>query len=559
MVLADLGSRLRGALSSVESGSDDEIQQMIKDICSALLESDVNVKLVAKLRGNIKNKIDESNVSKETSAMNKRKKLQKIIFDELCALVDSNVEPPKPKKLSTSTKTINGKKVRLSKESSHVIMFVGLQGAGKTTSCTKLAVYYKKRGFKVGLVCADTFRAGAFDQLKQNAIKANIPYYGSYLEPDPVKIAFEGVQKFKQEKFDIIIVDTSGRHRQEEQLFTEMVQIGEAVQPTQTIMVMDGSIGQAAESQARAFKESSNFGSIILTKMDGHAKGGGAISAVAATKTPIVFIGTGEHVGDLEIFKPTTFISKLLGIGDIQGLIEHVQSLNLHQDEGHKQTIEHIKEGKFTLRDFQNQMNNFLKMGPLTNIASMIPGLSNIMSQVGDEETSKKIKNMIYIMDSMTIKELESDGRIFIKEPSRIVRVARGSGCAVVEVEMILQQHRMMSTMAKSAMAAQGGQPGQPGNPMANNPQMQRMMQQAQSNPNFMQQAMNMLGGAGGGAGGAGGLAGMMNNPAMMQQAQQMMRLNPQIMQQAQQMMKNPGMMQKMMQQFGGMGGMGGM
>ncbi|KHC67086.1 signal recognition particle protein SRP54 [Candida albicans P78042] len=559
MVLADLGSRLRGALSSVESGSDDEIQQMIKDICSALLESDVNVKLVAKLRGNIKNKIDESNVSKETSAMNKRKKLQKIIFDELCALVDSNVEPPKPKKLSTSTKTINGKKVRLSKESSHVIMFVGLQGAGKTTSCTKLAVYYKKRGFKVGLVCADTFRAGAFDQLKQNAIKANIPYYGSYLEPDPVKIAFEGVQKFKQEKFDIIIVDTSGRHRQEEQLFTEMVQIGEAVQPTQTIMVMDGSIGQAAESQARAFKESSNFGSIILTKMDGHAKGGGAISAVAATKTPIVFIGTGEHVGDLEIFKPTTFISKLLGIGDIQGLIEHVQSLNLHQDEGHKQTIEHIKEGKFTLRDFQNQMNNFLKMGPLTNIASMIPGLSNIMSQVGDEETSKKIKNMIYIMDSMTIKELESDGRIFIKEPSRIVRVARGSGCAVVEVEMILQQHRMMSTMAKSAMAAQGGQPGQPGNPMANNPQMQRMMQQAQSNPNFMQQAMNMLGGAGGGAGGAGGLAGMMNNPAMMQQAQQMMRSNPQMMQQAQQMMKNPGMMQKMMQQFGGMGGMGGM
>ncbi|EEQ43235.1 signal recognition particle protein SRP54 [Candida albicans P87] len=556
MVLADLGSRLRGALSSVESGSDDEIQQMIKDICSALLESDVNVKLVAKLRGNIKNKIDESNVSKETSAMNKRKKLQKIIFDELCALVDSNVEPPKPKKLSTSTKTINGKKVRLSKESSHVIMFVGLQGAGKTTSCTKLAVYYKKRGFKVGLVCADTFRAGAFDQLKQNAIKANIPYYGSYLEPDPVKIAFEGVQKFKQEKFDIIIVDTSGRHRQEEQLFTEMVQIGEAVQPTQTIMVMDGSIGQAAESQARAFKESSNFGSIILTKMDGHAKGGGAISAVAATKTPIVFIGTGEHVGDLEIFKPTTFISKLLGIGDIQGLIEHVQSLNLHQDEGHKQTIEHIKEGKFTLRDFQNQMNNFLKMGPLTNIASMIPGLSNIMSQVGDEETSKKIKNMIYIMDSMTTKELESDGRIFIKEPSRIVRVARGSGCAVVEVEMILQQHRMMSTMAKSAMAAQGGQPGQPGNPMANNPQMQRMMQQAQSNPNFMQQAMNMLGGAGGGAGGAGGLAGMMNNPAMMQQAQQMMRSNPQMMQQAQQMMKNPGMMQKMMQQFGGMGGM---
>ncbi|EGW34501.1 uncharacterized protein SPAPADRAFT_134434 [Spathaspora passalidarum NRRL Y-27907] len=558
MVLADLGARLRGALSSVESGSDDEIQQMIKDICGALLESDVNIKLVAKLRDNIRSQIASSNIAQEASPMNKRKKLQKVIYDELCGLVDSHVEPPKPKKINASTKTIKGKKVKLSKESSHVIMFVGLQGAGKTTSCTKLAVYYKKRGFTVGLVCADTFRAGAFDQLKQNAIKANIPYYGSYLEPDPVKIAFEGVSKFKQEKFDIIIVDTSGRHRQEQQLFTEMVQIGDAIQPTQTIMVMDGSIGQAAESQARAFKESSNFGSIILTKMDGHAKGGGAISAVAATKTPIVFIGTGEHIGDLEVFKPTTFISKLLGIGDIQSLIEHVQSLNLQNDEGHKQTIENIKEGKFTLKDFQTQMNNFLKMGPLTNIASMIPGLGNIMSQVGEEETSKKIKNMIYIMDSMTQKELESDGRIFIDQPSRIIRLAKGSGCSAIEVEMILQQHRMMSTMAKSAMAAQGA-PGAGGAP-GMNPQMARMMQQAQSNPNFMEQAMKMMGGAGagaGGAGGPGGLAGMMNNPQMMQQAQEMMRSNPQMMQQAQQMMKNPGMMQRMMQQFGGMGGMG--
>lgn len=441
-------------------------------------------------------------------------------------------------------------------------MFVGLQGAGKTTSCTKLAVYYKKRGFKVGLVCADTFRAGAFDQLKQNAIKASIPYYGSYLEQDPVKIAYEGVTKFRSEKFDIIIVDTSGRHRQEHQLFQEMVQIGEMIQPTQTIMVMDGSIGQAAESQAKAFKESSNFGSIILTKMDGHAKGGGAISAVAATKTPIVFIGTGEHIGDLEIFKPTTFISKLLGIGDIQSLIEHVQGLNLQNDENHKQTMENIKEGKFTLKDFQNQMNNFLKMGPLTNIASMIPGLSNIMSQVGEEETSKKIKNMVYIMDSMTTEELESDGRIFVDQPSRILRVAKGSGCAAVEIEMVLQQHRLMSTMAKSAAAAGAGGSGQPGaNPMAGNPQMARMMQQAQSNPNFMQQAMSMLGGGGaGGAGGAGGMpnmANMMNNPQMMQQAQQMMRQNPQLMQQAQQMMQNPGMMQKLMSQFGG--GFGGM
>ncbi|ODV65261.1 signal recognition particle 54 kDa protein [Hyphopichia burtonii NRRL Y-1933] len=559
MVLADLGSRLRTALGSVDSGSQDELQSIIKEICTALLESDVNIKLVAKLRDNIKAKLSK-NINDDESLTNKKKKLQKIVYDELCSLVDSNEEPPKPKKLnhSSTTKRKNGKKI-VSKESSHVIMFVGLQGAGKTTSCTKLAVYYKKRGYKIGLVCADTFRAGAFDQLKQNALKSSIPYYGSYLETDPVKIAYEGVSKFKQDKFDIIIVDTSGKHKQEQALFDEMIQIGNMIQPNQTIMVLDGSIGQAAELQAKAFKESANFGSIILTKMDGHVKGGGAISAVAATNTPIVFIGTGEHVGDLEIFKPTSFISKLLGIGDIQSLIEHVQGLNLQDDEGHKKTIENIKEGKFTLRDFQTQMNNFMKMGPLTNIASMIPGMSNIMSQVGEEETSSKIKNMIYIMDSMTSKELDSDGYIFTEQPERIVRVARGSGCSVVEVEMVLQQQRMMSTMAVNTknMAGAGGLPGGPGGVGGGPAGMQRMMQQAQSNPNFMQQAMKMFGGGGGGAPGAGGMpdmSSMMNNPQMIQQAQQMMRQNPGMMQQAQQMMQNPGMMQKMMQQFGGMG-----
>lgn len=562
MVLADLGSRLRSALN-VDSGNDTDIDQSVKDICTALLESDVNIKLVSKLRNNIKAKI-ETSFNKDDNSANKKKKLQKIVYDELVALVDSHEEPPKPKKLSSQaskSKSKNGKKlVSSSKNESYVIMFVGLQGAGKTTSCTKLAVYYKKRGFKVGLVCADTFRAGAFDQLKQNAIKSSIPFYGSYLETDPVKVAKEGVEKFKQDKFDIIIVDTSGRHKQEQSLFNEMIQISEVVNPTQTIMVLDGSIGQAAETQAQAFKESANFGSIILTKMDGHAKGGGAISAVAATKTPIIFIGTGEHVGDFEIFKPTSFISKLLGIGDIQSLIEHVQSLNLQNDESHKKTIENIKEGKFTLRDFQTQMNNFLKMGPLTNIASMIPGMSNLMSQVGEEETSKKIKNMIYIMDSMTTQELDSDGYIFTQQPERILRVCKGSGCSAVEVEMVLQQQRMMSSMAVNAKNMAGangaGAPGLPGGPGGAN--MQRMMQQAQSNPGFMEQAMKMLGG-GGGAGGMPDMGSLMNNPNMIQQAQQMMRNNPAMMQQAQQMMQNPGMMQRMMQQFGGMGGMGGM
>lgn len=551
MVLADLGNKLKTALSSVNSGSDDEIQGSLKEISNALIESDVNFKLVLGLKKNIQAKVDNDSFKNDSTA-NKRKKLQKIVYDELVALVDSYEEPPQIKKLSSgnnSKASGPGKKKSVKKRESHVIMFVGLQGAGKTTSCTKLAVYYKKRGYKVGLVCADTFRAGAFDQLKQNAIKSNIPYYGSYIETDPVKVSYDGVVKFKEEKFDIIIVDTSGRHKQEESLFSEMVQISEKVQPNQTIMVMDGSIGQAAQEQAKAFKESSNFGSIILTKMDGHAKGGGAISAIASTKTPIIFIGTGEHVNDFESFKPSSFISKLLGIGDLQLLMDQVKSLNLQDDENHKKTMEHIKEGKFTLRDFQTQMNNFMKMGPLTNIASMIPGMSNLMGQIGEEEASSKMKDMIYIMDSMTTKELDSDGEIFIKQPERIVRVARGAGCQVVDVEMVLQQQQMMASMAQTAKQTQsmGGA----------NPGMNRMMQQAQNNPGFMSNIQNMMQGMGGGAGGAGGMpnmAGLMNNPNIMAQAQQMMK-DPNMMAQAQQMMKNPGMMQKMMSQFGG--GMG--
>jgi signal recognition particle subunit SRP54 len=156
-------------------------------------------------------------------------------------------------------------------------------------------LYYQQRGFKSCLVCADTFRAGAFDQLKQNAIKARIPFFGSYTETDPAVIAAQGVERFKKEKYSVIIVDTSGRHRQEEELFKEMVEIGRAVTPDSTIMILDASIGQAAEAQSKAFKESSNFGSIIITKMDGHAKGGGAISAYVMIFVNADIAGLPQH------------------------------------------------------------------------------------------------------------------------------------------------------------------------------------------------------------------------------------------------------------------------
>ncbi|KAI1002359.1 Signal recognition particle [Podosphaera aphanis] len=428
MVLQDLGRRISSAVSDLTRSSNlDEkrFDGMIKEICAALLEADVNVKLVGNLRKSIKSSV---NFKELAPSVNKKRLIQKAVFDELVKLVDPHSEPFKPKK---------GK--------SNVIMFVGLQGAGKTTSCTKLARHYQSRGFKSSLVCADTFRAGAFDQLKQNATKAKIPYYGSLTQTDPAVVAKEGVEKFKKEKFEIIIVDTSGRHRQENALFAEMTDIQTAVKPDQTIMVLDSSIGQQAEAQSKAFKEAADFGAIIITKTDGNASGGGAISAVAATHTPIIFIGTGEHMLDFERFAPQQFVSKLLGMGDMQGLVEHVQSLKLDQ----KDTMKHIAEGVFTMRDLRDQLSNIMKMGPLSKMAGMIPGMSNMMQGMDDEEGSMKLKRMIFICDSMTAKELDSDGKILIEQPTRITRIARGSGTSVREVEDLLTQHKMMAGMAK--------------------------------------------------------------------------------------------------------------
>ncbi|KAJ4388853.1 Signal recognition particle [Gnomoniopsis smithogilvyi] len=509
MVLQDLGRRINTAMSDLTRAPNlDEkaFDGMIKEIASALLEADVNVRLVQQLRKSIKATV---NFKELPPAVNKKRLIQKAVFDELVNLVNPHNEPFKPKK---------GR--------ANVIMFVGLQGAGKTTTCTKLARHYQARGFKACLVCADTFRAGAFDQLKQNATKAKIPYYGSLTETDPAVVAKEGVDKFKKEKFEIIIVDTSGRHRQESALFQEMVDIQHAVTPDETIMVLDASIGQQAESQAKAFKEAADFGAIIITKTDGHASGGGAISAVAATHTPIVFIGTGEHMLDLERFVPKQFISKLLGMGDVAGLVEHVQSLKLDQ----KDTIKHITEGVFTIRDLRDQLQNIMKMGPLSKMAGMIPGMSNMMQGMDDDEGNAKLRRMLYIADSMTKKELDSDGKIFLDQPERMTRVARGSGTSVREVEDMLTQQRMMAGMAKKmggnmknmqkAQAAMGG--GRGGNQAAQMAAMQKRMQ-------------SMGGGGGGGmpdigslmkmmgGGGGGGMPGGMDINAMMKQMGGMM------------------------------------
>lgn len=420
MVLQELGRKISQALQDFgkkEDPNEDALKVCLNRINYALLEADVDKHLVQKLSENIKVqfKFDQSMGGSVQKVVNR------AVVEELTRLLECDRKqfiPPKGR--------------------SSVVMFVGLQGAGKTTTCAKYAYYWTRKNYRVAMVCADTFRAGAFDQLKQNATKIRVPFYGSYSETDPVVIAREGVALFKKEGFEVIIVDTSGRHRQEDDLFEEMKQMKSAVKPNDVVFVMDSSIGQACYSQASAFKKAVKVGSVIVTKLDGHAKGGGALSAVAATDSPIIFLGEGEHFTDLEPFNGASFVKRLLGLGDIDMMVKLVKNAAGEQDQ--LQMMSHIQEGKFSLNDLKIQYKSALNLGPLNQFASMIPGLGNQLVGKGSEkENVDRIKIMLIILDSMTKEEL--NGTVQLVD-SRKKRIARGAGAFPEELEALLANYK---------------------------------------------------------------------------------------------------------------------
>ncbi|GAB0490578.1 hypothetical protein MMPV_001815 [Pyropia vietnamensis] len=480
MVLNELGGKISAAIRRMSNNTvPDEtvLKQMLSEIARALLEADVNVRVVQQLRGNVLSAVDLSSLG---AGVNKVKLIQKAVFDELCRMLDAGQK-------AVPLKRGHG---------SNVVMFVGLQGNGKTTTCAKFAYHYSRKGWKTCLVCADTFRAGAFDQLKQNATKAKIPFYGSYTETDPVAIATAGVQRFRADGYDLIVVDTSGRHKQEVALFEEMEQMASAVKPTSIVFVMDSSIGQAAHDQAAAFRSRVAVGSVIITKLDGHAKGGGALSAVAATQSPITFIGTGEHMDDFEPFVAERFVGRLLGMGDVSGLMTTMKDAGLANN---ADMVKRLTGGVFTLRDMSEQFEGIARMGPLDKVMGMIPGLSSMLPDgaVGNgSEGAKRIQAFGYIMDAMTDEELDNPKVVWCT--SRIRRVARGSGRHVAEVEALLVEYRRFAKMVQSvgSMSKKGGMGGLGGMGGMGGPHMTRDMQTK------MQQAMDpamlrQMGGAG--------------------------------------------------------------
>jgi len=425
MAFEALGKNLYDALKRVFRApvvDEETVKQLTRDIQRALLLADVNVKLVLEISKRIE---DRALKEKLPPGVSRREHLTKVVYEELTRFLG---EKPAPLKIET------GKR--------NVLMLVGIQGSGKTTGAAKLARYFQKRGLKTALICTDTFRPGAYAQLQQLANQVNVPIHGDQKAKDSTKIASEGLKKF--EGWDVVIIDTAGRHKDEKSLIEEMKKLEKAIQPDETILVVDGTIGQQAAIQAKAFHEATPIGSIFVAKLDGSARGGGALSAVAATGAPIKFIGTGEKINDIEPFVPSRFVGRLLGMGDLESLLEKVREAEVRVPEKKMQAF---LTGRFTLTDMYDWFETMKSMGPFKRLLRMVPGLSYNIPDDIMETAQDHLEKWRVIIQSMTPEEREKPK---ILKSSRIRRIARGSGTTEKEVKELLEQYSNMRKMMKS-------------------------------------------------------------------------------------------------------------
>ena len=414
MVLDNLSTSLRDTLRKIANAPNidkDLIKEVVRDIQRALIQADVNVQLVVQLTREIESR---ALTEKPPPGMNNREHVIKIVHDELVNILGET------------------KPVRLKKQS---IMLVGLYGQGKTTTAGKLSMFYSKKGLKVGLIAGDVHRPAAIDQLSQIAAQANVPIYLDRKEKDAAKIAKRGLKELKDR--DVVIIDTAGRHALEDDLIQEMERVAKVADPDEILLVIDAAVGQQAGPQAKAFHDAVGVTGVIITKMDGTAKGGGALSAVQETKAPVMFIGTGEHLDELETFEPARFISRLLGMGDLQALLEKAQEVGKEQDL--EATAKKMLSGRFNLRDMYDQMDAMSKMGPLSKLFDMLPAsMTGRMSSDDIESTQTRLKLFRTIMDSMTEEEMGSPQII---KSSRVRRIARGAGVEPKDVKGLLKQY----------------------------------------------------------------------------------------------------------------------
>ncbi len=426
MVLDKLGSSLKSTLQKVAKAlfvDESLVNELVKDLQKALLQADVNVKLVFELTKGIK----ERALKEETpKGLTKKEHLINIVYEELVKFLGKEAVEIKP-----------GKKKPFK------IMMVGLFGSGKTTTIGKLAKYFTKRGYKVATIGLDVHRPAAPQQLKQISDSINVPCFIIKGEKDPVKI----YKNFEKElsKFDIVIVDTAGRDALSKDLIEEIKNLYDLIKPDENLLVISADIGQAAQKQAQTFHDNAKVSGVVVTRMDGTAKGGGALTACSATGAPIKFIGVGEKVDDLERFNPPGFVGRLLGMGDIEALLEKAKEampMEKAEDLGKR-----FLKGDFNLIDLYEQMMAMKKMGPLTKIVEMIPGFSQLkMPKEMLQVQEGKLKKWRHAMDSMTQEELENPE---IMSASRIDRISKGSGVPAKDIREMIKQYRKSKKLVK--------------------------------------------------------------------------------------------------------------
>ena len=399
------------------------IKEFVRDLQRALIQADVNVRLVLSVTESVQRRAMEE---KPAPGLDRKNQIVKILYEELDKLLGGDQE------------------LKLDKTKLSVIVMLGIQGSGKTTTVGKLARFYVKKGFKVGVVAADTFRPGAVTQLKTISQVVGVDVYSDEKEKDSVKVAEAGKRFFEEGGRNLIIIDTAGRHKEEQSLLDEMSRIFSKVKPDLNLLVVDGTIGQQAFNQAAAFHKASPVGGIVVTKLDGAAKGGGALAAVGATGAKVFFIGTGERVDDLEEFSGTRFVGRLLGMGDLKALLDMAKQYEGEVDE---KSVQRIVTGRLTMDDFLFQFEQVNKMGSLKKIIDLMPGLSGNMKSEDLERAEKNIKTWKPIIQSMTAEEKAAPEKL---NAPRVKRIAQGAGRSEKDVRELIARYRQTKSMMKS-------------------------------------------------------------------------------------------------------------
>jgi signal recognition particle subunit SRP54 len=444
-MLDNLRTGLRSALKKIVRASDineEIIDSLCKDVQRALLQSDVNVRLVLSITDNLKSRALKEQPVK---GLSRKDHIITILYGELAKLLGYTGET-----IKSIDKTQHSPDDHISFKAGeqNIVLMLGIQGSGKTTVTAKLARWLTRHGYRIAVIGADTWRPGALTQLKTNCSKINVEVFGDEQDKDPVNIVKNGLEHFKKQVLDVIIIDTAGRHKEERGLLEEMKSMHQVSDPDLVLLIIDGTIGQQAYNQAKAFHEAAPVGGIVITKLDGTAKGGGVIAASAATGARVMFIGTGERIDDLEQFSPTRFVGRMLGMGDIKALLEMARDLELQADEGQ---AKRLLGGKMTIEDFYAQMDNVGKMG-FRNVIDNLPGLSGMVKDDQLDALQEKMEKWRFIIQSMTKIEKRNPD---IMNDSRRKRVARGSGMTEHDVKELIKQYNNSKSMMKQAKGRQ--------------------------------------------------------------------------------------------------------